>query len=306
MVTNDLFGPIPANDTVVTIGVFDGVHLGHQNLISKTKEEASSRELLSAVCTFRNDPLTVLKPDFKPRYIMGLDRRLELIKSMGVDLVIPIDFTRDLSQLTAREFASLLRENLRARVLVSGPDFALGRSREGDVPTLTRLGEEMGFTVVCLGPTVLEGQMVSSTAIREALNQGGVDKVARLLGRPFSIQGRVVVGEKRGRLLGFPTANIDVTPNRALPADGVYASTVHLGATVRQSITYIGSKPTFDGLKHSKEVYIFDFEGDLYGQELSVDIIAKLRGDIRYEGPDALIEQMNKDVAMARELLAKV
>ncbi|MFQ5874298.1 MAG: bifunctional riboflavin kinase/FAD synthetase [Dehalococcoidia bacterium] len=292
-------------DTVVTIGVFDGVHLGHQDLILRTKGEASERGLLSAVLTFRNHPRTVLTPGFKPRYLTGLEERLELIRSLGVDLGIAIPFTRAVSQLRAREFMSLLKNRLKMRVLVTGPDFALGKDREGDVPSLTRLGKKIGYSVLCVSPTELEGQSVSSTAIREALAAGDVAKAGEFLGRPFNLAGRVVVGDKRGHLLGFPTANLEIDQERAMPADGVYATRAYVGVVPYQSVTYVGPRPTFDGSKHAKEVYILDFQGDLYGERLVIDFIDRLRGDMCFSTPDELIAQMNKDVIRAREVLTR-
>ena len=296
----------PAQDTATTIGVFDGVHLGHQSLILRTKEEASARGILSTVVTFRNHPSTVLTPGFEPRYLTGLEQRIELIKSLGVDLVVDIAFTPATSQLSAREFLSLLKDHLRMKVLVAGPDFAMGKGREGDIPTLSRLGEGLGFSLVCVDPTQLASQVVSSTAVRYALAEGDVARASSLLGRPFKLKGRVVAGDKRGHFLGFPTANMDIDPERALPADGIYVTRAYVEDVAYPSVTYIGVRPTFKGLKHSKEVYILDFRGDLYGQDLAIDLIARLRGDVRYSNPEELIHQMNEDVAQARTMLAKI
>lgn len=305
MVIEEFLQVSAQKDTAVSIGVFDGVHLGHQSLLLKTKEEAMSRRLLSAVITFRNHPRTVLTPGFKPRYLMGVERRLEVIKALGVDLVVAISFTPAVASLRAREFVSLLRDRLKMRLLVTGPDFALGKNREGDIATLSKLGGEMGFEVTCVEPVQMGEQPISSTAIRDALAEGDVAKARSLLGRPFELKGRVVVGDKRGHLLGFPTANLDIEEDRALPADGVYATTVYVGGVPRPSVTYFGPRPTFKGLKHSKEVYILDFDGDLYGQDLTIELVARLRGDISFASADELIDQMHEDVSKAREALAK-
>ncbi|MFQ5934487.1 MAG: bifunctional riboflavin kinase/FAD synthetase [Dehalococcoidia bacterium] len=292
-------------DAAVTIGVFDGVHLGHQDLILRAKDEASKRELLSTVVTFRNHPRTVLTPGFKPQYLTGLEERLELIRALGVDLVVPITFTKAVSQLRAREFVSLLKDRLRMKALVVGPDFALGKGREGDLPTLARLGKEMGYSVIRVAFTDLEGQTVSSTSIREALSIGDVARIASLQGRPFRLTGRVVVGEKRGHLLGFPTANLEIDQERALPADGLYATRAYLGVIPYHAVTYIGARPTFAGSTHAVEVYILDFQDDIYGQELTIDLIDRLREDIAFSRSEELIAQMNEDVARAREVLTR-
>ena len=294
----------PAKETAVAIGVFDGVHLGHQALVRRTRQEAEARGLASAVVTFRNHPRTVLSPDFEPRYLMDLDHRLEVLRSMGIDLVVAINFTREVSQLRAREFAQRLKDGLRMKLLVSGPDFALGKNREGDLATLSQLGKEIGYKVVCEDFVQEDNFTVSSTAIREALGRGDVGQVHKLMARPFSLVGPVVVGDKRGHLLGFPTANIEVAGDRAMPADGIYATKAVVHGEALDSIAYIGIKPTFDGVKRATEVFIFDFEGDLYGQNLPVEFIAQIRGDMRFSSSNELIDQMNLDVARAREVLA--
>ena len=300
----ELAGPPPETRTAVAIGVFDGVHLGHRTLFRRTIQEANRRGLDSAVVTFRNHPLTVLAPAFQPRYLMDLDSRLEAIKAVGIDHVVAINFTREVSRLSASEFVQHLSSKLNMKALVCGQDFALGKGREGDVPTLTRLGTEYGYEVVCQD-VIREGDLtVSSTAIREALSQGNVDLAMRLMARPFRLSGPVVVGDKRGRLLGFPTANIQVPPDRALLADGIYATRARLDNRMLDSITYVGSKPTFEGETRATEVFIFDFDEDIYGQHLTVDFLALVRSDMRFSGVPELIEQMTNDVKVARKVLA--
>ena len=302
----ELAGPPPHIHTAVAIGVFDGVHLGHKTLFRRTIEEAKRRGLESAVVTFRNHPLTVLAPNFEPRYLMDLDTRLESIKSVGIDHVVAINFTREVSQLRATEFVHHLSTRLNMKALVCGQDFALGKGREGDVSTLTRLGKVHGYELVCQD-VIREGDLtVSSTAIREALSQGNVDLAMRLMGRPFRLSGPVVVGDRRGRLLGFPTANIEVSPDRAALADGIYATRALLDNRTLDSITYIGSKPTFEGETRATEVYIFDFDEDIYGQHLSVDFLALVRSDMRFSGVPELIDQMNQDVKQARKVLSGI
>ena len=290
--------------TAVAIGVFDGVHLGHQTLFRRTIHEARQRGISSTVVTFRNHPLTVLSPTFEPRYIMDLEIRLEAIKSVGIDHVVAINFTRDVSQLRAREFVARLTDGLKMKALVCGQDFALGKNREGDLATLTALGNEYGYEVICQD-LIQEGDLtVSSTAIRNALADGDVVQAMRLMRRPFRLSGPVVVGDRRGRVLGFPTANIDVPPDRAFLADGIYATRTHLQDRSLDSITYVGSKPTFEGDKRATEVFIFDFDEDIYGQHISVDFLAQVRSDMRFSGVQELIDQMNNDVKQARKVLS--
>lgn len=299
----ELAGPPAHQHTAVAIGVFDGVHLGHKTLFRRTIEEAKQRGLDSTVVTFRNHPLTVLAPSFQPQYLMDLNSRLEAIKAVGIDHVVAINFTREVSQLRASEFVNQLSTKLNMKALVCGQDFALGKGREGDVPTLIRLGNEYGYDVVCQD-VIREGDLtVSSTAIREALAAGDVALAMRLMGRPFRLSGAVVEGDKRGRLLGFPTANIEVPPDRAILADGIYATRTLLDNRMLDSITYVGSKPTFEGETRATEVYIFDFDEDIYGQHLSVDFLALVRSDLRFFGVQELIDQMKLDVEAARKVL---
>ena len=301
----ELAGPPPHRNTAVAIGVFDGVHLGHKALFRRTIEEAQQRGLDSTVVTFRNHPLTVLAPSFEPSYLMDLGTRLEAIKAVGIDYVVAITFTYEVSQLRATEFVQHLSKRLNMKALICGQDFALGKGREGDVSTLTRLGSEHGYELVCQD-VIREGDLtVSSTAIREALSQGNVDIAMRFMGRPFRLSGPVVVGDKRGRLLGFPTANIEVPPDRAVLADGIYATRALLDNRILDSITYIGSKPTFEGETRATEVFIFDFDEDIYGQHLSVDFLALVRSDMRFSGVPELIDQMNQDVKQARKVLSE-
>ena len=300
----ELAAPPPDKHTAVAIGVFDGVHLGHQALFRSTIAQAQARGLDSAVVTFRNHPLTVLSPTFQPRYLMDLPTRLEAISSFGIDHTVAINFTREVSQLRAGEFVQRLSEGLNMKALICGQDFALGKNREGDLETLTKLGKDYGYEVVCQD-VIQDGDLtVSSTAIRKALAEGNVELAMRLMSRPFRLSGPVVVGDKRGRLLGFPTANVDVPPDRALLADGIYATRALVKDRILDSITYIGNKPTFDGEKRATEVYIFDFDEDIYGHSIDVDFLAQIRGDMRFSGVQELIDQMNIDVQMARNALS--
>src|SRR3972149_6190103 len=220
-VESELAGISPEKDMLLTIGVFDGVHLGHQHLLSQLRERARQLKLLSGVITFRQHPRAVLSSRAELPYLTSLEEKVSLIKNEGIDSVIPLSFTPELAQLSARQFVGLLLKHLRMRGLILGNDFVLGRNREGDVDALRRLGEEMGFSVDAVPPLRISHKVVSSTAIRDALAKGNMKKVSSLIGRFFSLQGRVTKGAGRGSGLGFPTANLEIDPEHILPADGV-------------------------------------------------------------------------------------
>lgn len=293
----------PERDTLLTIGVFDGVHLGHRKLINRLISQAMDRDLLSGVVTFHRHPRRVLAHQSTLTRLITLDERKRLLEDMGVDLVVPLTFTREFAQLTAREFVTFLMEHLRMKGMIIGPDFALGRGREGDFQKLKKLGKELGFTVESVGPLTLEGSIVSSTAIRKALEKGDMETTSKFLGRHFRLKGLVGGGKERGQVLGFPTANIIVDQDQALPVNGVYATLSYIGDKIYRSVTNIGVRPTFDEEGRTVEVFIMDFSGDIYGQELTIELIHRLRGEVKFAGPDDLAAQINKDVEQAKILL---
>ena len=293
----------PSKDMLFAIGVFDGVHLGHKHLLSQLTERARQEDWLSGVITFRQHPQAVLSPQTKLPCLTDLAQRVRLLKEEGIDAVITLSFTPELAQLGTRQFVGLLKKYLRMRGLVIGPDFALGRNREGDVDTLCALGKEMDFSVTVVPPLVIDSEMVSSTAIRNALAEGNMKGVASLLGRPFSLHGLVVTGVGRGAELGFPTANLDVDPQQALPPDGVYATWAYIDDSAYQTMTNIGRRPTFDNGEHTVEVYLLDYHGDLYGQELRIDIVERLRNEERFDTADELKKQVAEDVKQGRAIL---
>ena len=287
----------------LTIGVFDGVHLGHRFLLSRLKELARKKGLASGVVTFRHHPEEVLSPQNQLPFLTDLDQRIELLKNEGIDTVVVLSFTTQLAQLSARQFLGLLKKHLRMRGLVIGPDFALGRNREGDTETLRRLGKEMGFSVTVVPPVIIDGEVVSSTMIRKALARGDMKRVQNLVGRPFSLHGHVVHGAGRGIRLGFPTANLDIDRQQALPTDGVYASQAQINGKSYPSVTNIGQRPTFGRNQRLVEVYLLDYNKKLYGRELTVDIIERLRGERKFGTPQALKEQIARDVEQGRAIL---
>ncbi len=290
-------------DMLLTIGVFDGVHLGHKYLISQLTEQARQQNLLSGVVTFRQHPQEVLSPQTKLPFLTDLTQRTNLLKNESIDVIIPLSFTRELAQLSASQFINLLKRCLRMRGLLIGPDFALGKNREGTINTLRALGEDMNFTVTVIPPLMINGEVVSSTAIRKALADGDMKRVLNLIGRSFSFHGRVISGTGRGLELGFPTANLNIDSKQALPAEGVYATWAYIDDKAYQSMTNIGKCPTFGGNELTVEVYILDYHNSLYGHKLKIDIIERLRDEKQFDSIEELKNQITEDIKQGRAIL---
>ena len=295
------FSPEP--NTAITIGVFDGVHLGHKYLIARLLEEAKQQDLLPGVITFRQHPEDLLNPKAKLPFLTDMKARTGFLKKEGVAMVIPLSFNAELARLDARSFMELLQKHLKMRCLVIGADFALGRGREGDTTALQKLGKEMGFSVTVVPPLVINGEVVSSTAIRQAMAAGDMPRVRRLAGHYFSLHGRVVPGTGRGEGLGFPTANLHVSKGQALPPDGVYASWAHINGKSYESMTNVGKCPTFDSTERTIETYIIDYSGDLYGNDLYVDLVGKLRDEEKFASVARLRTQIIKDIKQGKRIL---
>jgi riboflavin kinase/FMN adenylyltransferase len=295
----------PERETMLTIGVFDGVHLGHRHLISRLTQRATEGNFLGGVVTFNSNPKAVLSPKTKLARLTTLEERVTLLKNLGVDLVVPLTFTKEVAALSAREFVLYLKRYLKMRGLVIGPNFALGRGREGNVAALQSLGQELGFTVEVVRPLAVESTLVSSTAIRTALAHGDMKTATKLLGRYFSLSGPVAGGFERGHVLGFPTANLQLEPEQAIPEDGVYATLAHIGDRVYQSVTNIGVRPTFGKGQRTVEVHILDFEADLYGRKLTIELVERLRPEMKFASPGELASQIKQDVEQARSILEK-
>jgi len=302
-IEEELAGLSPKKDMMLTIGVFDGVHLGHKYLISQLKEHARQQNLLSGVVTFHQHPLAVLSSQTNLLFLTDLATRTSLLKNEGVDAIITLSFAHELAQLSAREFVSLLQKYLRMRGLLVGPDFALGRNREGNINILRTLGQDMNFSITVIPPIVIDGEVVSSTAIRNALANGDMERVLNLTGRPFSLHGCIISGAGRGLELGFPTANLDIDPQQALPADGVYATRAYIDDKVYKSMTNIGKRPTFGGSERTVEVYILDYHDNLYRRELKIDIIKRLRSEKQFDTAQQLEKQIAEDVKQGRAIL---
>lgn len=289
--------------SALTIGVFDGVHRGHQRLIAKVRQEASDKGCAAGVVTFRNHPDSVFNPDFKPRYITALDERIRLIERLGVDFVVPVTFDRAVAGIRARDFAAMLTRRLGMRALVAGPDFAMGYKREGNVEALAAMGAELGFSVSVVDLLSEGDAAVRSTNIRRALAAGDVDGVAKQLGRNYAVSGVVVSGERRGRTLGFPTANLEVGGDMAVPANGIYATRAFVDGECHMAATSIGTRPTFDGKGRTIEAFLLGFDNILYNKELRLEFVSRLRDELKFDSVEALLEQMALDVEETRAIL---
>ncbi|GAA3700508.1 bifunctional riboflavin kinase/FAD synthetase [Zhihengliuella alba] len=299
------FGP-----AVVTIGNFDGVHRGHCAVLRQLVGEAERRDAAAVAITFDPHPRQVHQPDQAPPLIMGLEDRTELIAECGVDALLTLHYTLDFAQATAQEFVeSVIVDALGACTVVIGHDVRFGCGNHGDFQTMVELGRRYGFDVVGIDD-VGSGRRWSSTWIRESLAAGDVATAAEVLGRPHRMRGEVVHGAARGRELGFPTANLAPTADGIIPADGVYAGwLVDEAGTRWPAAISVGSNPTFEGVGRQVEAHVIDRpdepveDFDLYGQRVGVEFVERLRPMVAYRGVDALIEQMNDDVAQARAVL---
>jgi len=286
----------PRQDTLLAIGVFDGVHLGHKALLSELKRQADEKSLIAGVVTFHKHPATILPGQQQLPHLTSLAEKIRLLREEDVAFIVTLSFTLELAQVSAEHFVGLLKKHLKMRGLIIGGDFALGRNREGDAETLTSMGQDTGFSVTVVPPVKLNGEVVSSTAIRNALASGDVGKVRRMMGRYFSLEERVVTGNGRGAELGYPTANLDTDWEQALPADGVYATWANVDNKPLRAVTSIGHRPTFGGGERIVEVYILGYQGNLYGYRLKIDIIERLRGEMRFDSATALVTQIENDI----------
>jgi riboflavin kinase/FMN adenylyltransferase len=305
--------PELAQGTAVTIGAYDGLHLGHRAVIAEVRREAEARGLASAVVTFDRHPAAVVRPESAPKLLCDLDQKLELLEATGVDLAVVIRFDEARADETAEEFVhEVLVDCLRARTVIVGADFHFGKGRGGNVALLNHLGADLGFDVHGMALVAADGtpggdeQRVSSTAIRRALVAGEVEAAADMLGRPHEVRGLVHQGDQRGRELGFPTANVAVPGSILLPADGIYAGWfVRADGEVLPTAISLGRRPTFYETADASllEAHVLDFSGDLYDERVAVRFVARLRGEARFDTVEALIEQMERDCEQARRLL---
>lgn len=293
--------------SVVTIGVFDGVHRGHQEIIGRSVKQARDHGLQSVVVTFDPHPAEVVRPGSHPAVLTEPARQAELIEALGVDALCVVPFTPEFSRLTPEEFAhDVLVESLHAAEVVVGENFRFGHKAAGDVALLERLGRRFGFAVTVPSLVTDDGDVTfSSTYIRACVAAGDVAAAAAALGRPHRLEGIVVRGDQRGREFGIPTANLLPGRYAAVPADGVYAAWCRLPRPDQRyrAAVSIGTNPTFSGRERRVEAYLLDFEGDLYGERISLDFVAQLREMRTYDSVDPLLAQIREDVAQTREML---
>ena len=305
-IIRDLNRFAPRPHPVLALGNFDGVHIGHRAILKEALARARSASGSAFVLTFDPLPARRLFPDRAPPTLVTLEDKLELLRAAGLDGVIVIDFTLELSRVSARDFVrDYLLGKIGARAVVVGHSVSFGHKRAGHAAAMVAMGREFGFDTVVVGPVKADGLEVSSTKIRELIAAGDVKMAARLLGRNHFLSGPVVRGRERGRKLGFPTANL-ASETECTPPDGVYATRVLLSDRAWPSVSNIGKNPTFNEAARSIEAHIFDFDRDLYGARIKLEFVERIRGERKFESPQALAGQIAADLKRAREILAAV
>jgi riboflavin kinase/FMN adenylyltransferase len=290
--------------TVLTIGKFNGMHLGHMYLLKQVVTRARQLDAHSAALTFDPHPTLVLQPQHQRVYLTPESECLHLIKAAEIQHLIVLPFNQELARWTAEEFMSRVCQHINLHELWVGPDFRLGHRAHGDIHVLRELGKRLRFSVHPVAPLEIDGAPVSATRIRELLHAGHVAEVPKLLGRSFVLQGPVVQGDQRGRTIGFPTANIAVGEHHVIPADGVYTCQVKLpNGSEQPAVTNIGVRPTFGTLTRTVEAHLLDWSGDLYGQVVQVAFLQRIRGERKFDGLAALQAQIEQDIIQARRHL---
>lgn len=296
-------------NSVLTVGTFDGVHAGHRAIIDKVVEKAKKRDARSVLVTFDPHPRNIINPgDAGIKLLTTLQERSEILYELGIDTMIVIPFDRDFSLLSSEEFIrDIIHKKIGVSEFVIGYDHQFGRNREGTIETIEELGEELGFDSYVVSKREVGEKTVSSTAIRNAISEDGdVEEAARLLQRPYRLNGTVVHGDKRGKEIGFPTANIKPEHvNKIIPKDGVYAVNIRIDEKWYGGMMNIGTRPTFEGSVQTLEVHIFDFDEDIYGKEIQVRFINRIRDEKKFDGKEDLIDQLKEDKKRALKLLDK-
>ena len=296
----------PFRNPVLTIGNFDGVHIGHISLFQRVKEIDESVDGESVVITFNPHPIKVLHPSNGPPLITPHEQKVQLIEAAGIDVFIVVEFTMDFAQISAHDFVhDIIHKKVGARAVVVGPDYRFGHKREGDIPSLTKMGDELSFEVHVITDLTANGIEVSSSTIRELILAGDLENTRQMLGRDYQVAGEVIRGRDRGgRLLGFPTANLQLI-DELTPKPGVYATEVFIDGQRYEGATNIGFSPTFQNGAFSVETHIMDFNRDIYGKVIQVRFIERLRDEKAFSGPEELSAQIHKDIDRAREVLAE-
>ena len=303
-IINDLtFTSTDFSSPVVTIGSYDGLHLGHQAIIKRVKERARLEGGDAVVLTFEPHPVKLLHPELQIPLITPTPKKMLLLERFGVDCTINLPFTTALAHLSAEEFIQqIVRDRIAPRWVVVGFNFTFGKGRTGTAADLKKMGKRLGFEVEIVPPFTMNDHVVSSTRIRELIMEGNVAEANRMLGRKFFILGKVIHGHARGKGLGFPTANLEISSD-VYPKKGVYAATISLEEETYAGVVNIGTNPTFGDQQFAVEVFLFDYEGTLYGKELQVALVERLRDERTFPSPDALVHQIEKDIHKAQEIL---
>jgi len=308
MLFRDIAGdPVAARGSVVCIGAFDGVHLGHRAVLVRARERARELNLDAVVASFEPLPREFFAHGRAVARLSNVREKIEQFRDAQVDRALLLRFNAALAAMSAQDFVErVLVRRLNAREVWVGEGFRFGHARSGDVDLLQRLGREHGFTAQALAPVVIEGERISSSAIREALAGGSFALAARWLGRPFAIGGHVVRGQQLGRKLGYPTANVRLG-SRTSPVDGIFAVRVHgIDEAVHPGVASLGVRPTVNGKEPLLEAHVFDFDGDLYGRRIQVEFVEKLRDEEKFADLDAMVKQIDRDAEQAREILLRL
>lgn len=297
------FDAWPRERLHLAIGVFDGVHRGHQQLIGRLREKASAQGGLAVAASFDPLPIEVLAPGAPPSALSDATERAALLSAAGADAVVMFRSEPAFFAMAAKEFIDRLHSAGDVRRIVVGEDFRFGRDREGDVGLLAALAGELGIDVEIVAPVEALGEVISSTRIRNMLVAGDVRDAGELLGRSYAVRGRIVHGDKRGRALGYPTINVATPPARLLPRDGIYATWVSVGSQRRPAATSLGVRPTFGAGERVLESFILDVSADLYGEAVEMAFVERLRDELRFDSAQALVEQIARDVEATRRAL---
>ena len=285
----------------VALGTFDGIHIGHQNVILQAVKLAKEHQGMSAVFTFSNHPLSIIAPERKPLIINDTLAKIRDIENLGVDFLFNIEFTPQMCQMAPEAFLEMLHDYLSPKFLVTGPNYSFGAKGAGTPELLKNAGKQYGFKAYIQHFIYCQNNMVSSTVIRKALAEGNLDCANKMLGKPFSINEEVIHGKKRGRLLGFPTANLAIETKRAMVPNGVYVVEAYVDGKKYQGVASVGTNPTFEDISRRVEVNIFEFNHDIYGKIIRVDFLKMLRREIKFTSVDALLNQMKKDVKRTKD-----
>lgn len=304
VITSKEYNKYQAKNTCLAIGAFDGLHKGHQLIINQALNEARKNNYPAAVLSFNPHPLEIIPGKNPPPSIVSRKQKISILEKMGIDYYFEQEFNQQFADLRAEEFINdILIDKIKVGTVVVGDDFRFAHKNEGNVEILTKMGELHGFTARVVSQLHASDDRISSTRIRGLLKNGKIKKAEKLLGRPYQMCGKVIHGKKIGRKLGFPTANIELETNYALPPEGVYAVKVKLNGEEYIASANIGFNPTFNNQKISFEVYILDFEGDIYGQSLCIDFVEFIRDEKSFDSKEKLISQMKQDILYTRNLL---